>query len=204
MYILFYLYIYIFYQIYYVLHIRFTLLVRRCVCIQKGTSWEWVVLGALYTCNGLVCSLQSHLCSYFPCFRIELSHEKTQQKNTKHIARSIELCHLHLFFFVFSFFWGGFFLVCLFLLFSGSLFDVDCFFWAGKTTQRWHDLTLCDFSPLRGCKLVFGCFIVGFLSVVPLENHVKTVETCMYQWGKLKGCGHGLGMFENLGVVDMD
>ena len=105
---------------------------------------------------------------------------------------------------MFSFFWGGFFLVCLFLLFSGSLFDVDFFFWAGKTTQRWHDLTLCDFSPLRGCKLVFGCFIVGFLSVVPLENHVKTEETCMYQWGKLKGCGHGLGMFENLGVVDMD
>ena len=98
---------------------------------------------------------------------------------------------------------GSFLFVCFFC------FQVRClmlivFFWAGKTTQRWHDLTLCDFSPLRGCKLVFGCFIVGFLSVVPLENHVKTVETCMYQWGKLKGCGHGLGMFENLGVVDMD
>ena len=52
---------------------------------QKGTPWECVFLGDLCSCNGFVCSLQSHIYSVFPFFRIH-PQKKTQQqtKNTKH------------------------------------------------------------------------------------------------------------------------
>jgi hypothetical protein len=50
---------------------------------QKGTPWECVFLGDLCTCNGFVCSLQSHIYSVFPFFRIHPPKKKTQQQTKK-------------------------------------------------------------------------------------------------------------------------
>ena len=36
---------------------------------QNRPLWERAFLGALCTCNGLVCSLQSHLCSFFSFYK---------------------------------------------------------------------------------------------------------------------------------------
>ena len=68
------------------------------------------------------------------------------------------MCNLA--FFDFSVFW---FLAFSFVVwFLGSLFSRSFLFFL----KGWHnnakvkDLTLCQFSRLRGCKVAFGCFIV--------------------------------------------
>ena len=43
--------------------------------------------------------------------------------------------------------------------------------WQNNTKLKDLDLTLCQFSHFRGCKLAFGCFIVCFGPVVSLENY---------------------------------
>jgi len=94
---------------------------------------------------------------------------KKKHDNTQLSATTLPLwvCNLVLFFLCVDFwlFFFGF-------LFSGSLL----FFlkgWQNNTKVKDLDLTLCQFSHFRGCKLAFDCFIVCFGSVVPLENHVK-------------------------------
>ena len=47
---------------------------------QNRPLWECAFLGALCTCNGLVCSLQSHLCSFFSFYK---DLKKTQKKKKK-------------------------------------------------------------------------------------------------------------------------
>ena len=156
MYILFYIYICVFFLLN-ILCITYTIyIIGEKVCMYT----EGNILGV----SGFRCFIHLQwasllfaipLCSYFPCFRIQHSHEKTQPKNTKHIARSIGFCHLHLFFFVCVFFFLGWFLSCLFVSFV-FWFVVWCWlFFFGLAKQHnggTHDLTLCDFSSLRGCK----------------------------------------------------
>ena len=58
-----------------------------------------------------------------------------------------------------------------------------------KSVGRPYSLPLLPFQGLQTCvQLFFACF--G--SVVSLENHVKTMEKCMYLWGKLKALGPGV------------
>ena len=47
---------------------------------QNRPLWERAFLGALCTCNGLVCSLQSHLCSFFSFYK---DKKKSKTKKTR-------------------------------------------------------------------------------------------------------------------------
>ena len=47
---------------------------------QNRPLWERAFLGALCTCNGLVCSLQSHLCSFFSFYKDKQKKQKTRKK----------------------------------------------------------------------------------------------------------------------------
>ena len=89
-------------------------------------------------------------------------------------------------------------LLCFFCFLFFCFFLVSCFlvcswFFGGLAKQHKSegpgdlDLTLCQFSHFRGCKLAFGFFTVCFGPVVPLENHVKTMAKCRYHWKKLGG-----------------
>ena len=64
-------------------------------------------------------------------------------------------------------------------------FVACCFEGLAKTHKsgRTYIKTLCDFSfsRLRGCILVFSCFIVYFGSVVAVETH----GICRHHWGRL-------------------
>ena len=94
---------------------------------QNRPLWERAFLGALCTCNGLVCSLQSHLCSFFSFYKDKKQNKKKKTRNKKKTTNCIwppplGVCNL-----VFFFFFG--FLVFCFL---GSLL-----FWGtGKKSGR--------------------------------------------------------------------
>ena len=47
---------------------------------QNRPLWERAFLGALCTCNGLVCSLQSHLCSFFSFYKDKKKKPKSKKK----------------------------------------------------------------------------------------------------------------------------
>ena len=94
---------------------------------QNRPLWERAFLGALCTCNGLVCTLQSHLCSFFSFY---LKNKKTRKKNKTQQTASDPLplgCAILfclLMFFVFLVSWCFAFLV-------------RCFFWGtGKKSGR--------------------------------------------------------------------
>ena len=90
------------------------------------------------------------------------------------------------------------FLVFLVSCFLVSCFLVRCWFlkgWQNNTKVKDLDLTRCQFSHFRGCKLAFGCFIVCFGRVVPLENHIKTMAKCRYHRRKLGGVGTQIRQF---------
>jgi hypothetical protein len=114
---------------------------------QNRPLWERAFLGALCTCNGLVCSLQSHLCGFFSFYKNKKRNQKkTRNKRKKQQTASDPLplgCAI-LFFLLFFWFLG----VLL------SWFVVILRDWQ----KKWQDLTLCHFSPLRHCKFVCGCF----------------------------------------------
>ena len=118
---------------------------------QNRPLWERAFLGALCTCNGLVCSLQSLLCSFFSFYKDKKKKPKskkkqeTKKKNNCIWPPPLGVCNL-VFFVVFLFFW---FLGVLLSWFVVILRD-----WQ----KKWQDLTLCHFSPLRHCKFVCGCF----------------------------------------------
>ena len=95
---------------------------------QNRPLWERAFLGALCTCNGLVCSLQSHLCSFFSFYK-DKKKQKTKKQETKKQQQTasdpLPLGWAILFFF-FCFF--GFLVFC----FLGSLL-----FWGtGKKSGR--------------------------------------------------------------------
>ena len=117
---------------------------------QNRPLWERAFLGALCTCNGLVCSLQSHLCSFFSFYKDKKRNQKAKKKQeTKKTTASDPLplgCAILFFLLFFLFFW---FLGVLLSWFVVILRD-----WQ----KKWQDLTLCHFSPLRHCKFVCGCF----------------------------------------------
>ena len=50
---------------------------------QNRPLWERAFLGALCTCNGLVCSLQSHLCSFFSFYKDKKTKQKTKKTRNK-------------------------------------------------------------------------------------------------------------------------
>ena len=58
------------------------------------------------------------------------------------------------------------------------------------------DLTLCQFSHFRGCKLAFGCFSLFYCLLWVcgsfLENHVKTMAKCRHHWGNLRDTGYAI------------
>ena len=126
---------------------------------QNRPLWERAFLGALFTCNGLVCSLQSHLCSFFSFLKDKKtkSKKKTKQKNNKlHLTPSpwgVQSCFFF-FFFVFLVSWCFAFLV-------------RCYF--EGLAKKWQDLTLCHFSPL-GIANLFVVVSACFRSLVPLET----------------------------------
>ena len=78
---------------------------------QNRPLWERAFLGALCTCNGLVCSLQSHLCSFFSFYKDQ--KKKRQKKDPTNCIwpPPLGVCNLVFFgFFVFLVFWFlGFF-----------------------------------------------------------------------------------------------
>ena len=60
---------------------------------QNRPLWERAFLGALCTCNGLVCSLQSHLCSVFSFYK---DKTKTKNKKTRNKKKKTRPNKLHL------------------------------------------------------------------------------------------------------------
>ena len=99
---------------------------------------------------------------------------------------------------LFLFFGVLFFLFFWFLVFWFLVFWFVVGFlkgWQNNTKVKDLDLTRCQFSHFRGCKLAFGCFIVCFGPVVPLENHIKTMAKCRYHRRKLGGFGTQIRQF---------
>ena len=93
-------------------------------------------------------------------------------------------------FFVFLFFWCLVFFVSWFFgfLFSGSLLV----FWRAKDL----DLTLCQFSHFRGCKLAFGWFYYFLLACGSVRKQYKKLwQNAGITGGRLGGLGHNLGNF---------
>ena len=86
---------------------------------QNRPLWERAFLGALCTCNGLVCSLQSHLCSFFSFYKDKKKKPKskkkqeTKKKNNCIWPPPLGVCNLVFFvvFFVFLVSWCFAFLV---------------------------------------------------------------------------------------------
>ena len=71
---------------------------------QNRPLWERAFLGALCTCNGLVCSLQSHLCSFFSFYKDKKNKKqknKKQKKKQQTASDPLPLGCAILFFFVF-------------------------------------------------------------------------------------------------------
>ena len=64
----------------------FTASMAAGMCIvfkQNRPLWERAFLGASCTCNGLVCSLQSHLCSFFSFYKDQKKQTKKKQETKK-------------------------------------------------------------------------------------------------------------------------
>ena len=92
--------------------------------------------------------------------------------------------------FVFLFFWCLVFVVSWFFgfLFSGSLLV----FWRAKDL----DLTLCQFSHFRGCKLAFGWFYYLLWACGSIRKQCKKLwQNAGITGGSLGGLGHKLGNF---------
>ena len=90
--------------------------------------------------------------------------------------------------FVFLFFWCLVFVVSWFFgfLFSGSLLV----FWRAKDL----DLTLCQFSHFRGCKLAFGWFYYLLWACGSIRKQCKKLwQNAGITGGSLGGLGHKLG-----------
>ena len=115
------------------------------------------------------------------------SREKARKQNdkTQLFATTPPLGCAILFFFGFLCFW---FLVFWFVV---AVFEG----WQNNTKVKDLDLTLCQFSHFRGCKLAFGCFIVCNGPVVPLENNIKTMTKWRCHRGKLGGLGTQVRQF---------
>ena len=116
---------------------------------QNRPLWERAFLGALFTCNGLVCSLQSHLCSFFSFLKDQKKQKakKTRNKKKQQTASDpLPLGCAILFF-------------CCFFVFLVSwcfAFLVRCYFEGlAKKVAGSNSLPL---FPLRHCKFVCGCF----------------------------------------------
>ena len=82
-----------------------------------------------------------------------------------------------------------FFVSCFFgFLFSGSLL----IFWRAKDL----DLTLCQFSHFRGCKLAFGWFYYLLWACGSIRKQCKKLwQNAGITGGNLGGVGHTLGNF---------
>ena len=127
---------------------------------QNRPLWERAFLGALCTCNGLVCSLQSHLCSFFSFYKDKKKKPKSKKKQEKKKTTASDPLPLGcaiLFFCCCFFFW---FLGVLLSWFVVILRD-----WQ----KKWQDLTLCHFPPL-GIANLFVVVSACFRSLVLLET----------------------------------
>ena len=128
---------------------------------QNRPLWERAFLGALCTCNGLVCSLQPHLCSFFSFYKDKKRNQKTKKtrnkkKQTQQTASDplplgCAICFFGCFF--------GFLVFCC----LGPLFLLR------DWQKKWVDLTLCHFPPL-GIANLFVVVSACFRSLVPLET----------------------------------
>ena len=91
---------------------------------QNRPLWERAFLGALCTCNGLVCSLQSHLYSFFSFYKDQKKKQETKKRPNKlHLTPSP---------------WGvQFVFLVVFLVSWCFAVLVRCFFWGtGKKSGR--------------------------------------------------------------------
>ena len=110
------------------------------------------------------------------------------------------LC-LFLFFFVFVFCFFGFlvswcfsFLVSWFLVFWFVVGFLKG--WQNNTKVKDLDLTLCQFSHFRGCKLAFGWFYWLLWACGSNRKPCKkNIAKCRYQWRKLGGLGTQIRQF---------
>ena len=95
------------------------------------------------------------------------------------------------------FFWGG----VLFFSFLVSCFLVRCCCflkgWQNNTKVKDLDLTLCQFSHFRGCKLAFGWFycLLWACGSIRKQCKKKTMAKCRYHWRKLGGLGTQIRQF---------
>ena len=118
---------------------------------QNRPLWERAFLGALFTCNGLVCSLQSHLCSFFSFLK---DQKKTKSKKNKKPKKKQQTASDPLPLGCAILFFLLFFFVCL--VSWCFAFLVRCYFEGlAKKVAGSNSLPL---FPLRHCKFVCGCF----------------------------------------------
>ena len=99
----------------------FTASMAAGMCIvfkQNRPLWERAFLGASCTCNGLVCSLQSHLCSFFSFYKDKKTNQKkTRNKKKQQTASDPLPLGFAILFFLLVFCFFGFLVFC----FLGSL-----------------------------------------------------------------------------------
>ena len=119
--------------------------------------------------------------------------KKTKKQKTKNRLMKVTkigfLGVRSFFFFVFCIFLVSWFLVFWFVV-------VFLKGWQNNTKVKDLDLTLCQFSHFRGCKLAFGWFYWLLWACGSIRKPCKKPWTkCRYHWGKLGGLGHGLGNF---------
>ena len=125
---------------------------------QSRPLWERAFLGALCTCNGLVCSLQSHLCSFFSFYKNQKKQKKqeTKKNKTQQTASDPLPFGCAILFFLLFFWFLGVLLSWFVVSFEGL-------------AKKWQDLTLATFSPL-GIANLFVVVSACFRSLVPLET----------------------------------
>ena len=167
------------------------------ISLQKGTPSECLFSLFSYTCTDSFClaHLQwlCHYCATIDNFCLaspkhSQKRNNTPQKNDKTQLSAttpfLGVCNL-----VFSF---GF-MVSWFLVFWVSwllVFWLVVVFlkgWQNNTKVKDLDLTLCQLSHFRGCKLPFDWLIACY--------HVKTKAQCRYHWWKLWGLGTQISQF---------
>ena len=91
-------------------------------CFKRGTPSGRALIEILCTCNGLVCSLQSHLCSFFSTYkkRNQNKNEKETKQKRLHTPERGGVGSCHVVFLVFVF-------VCVFLFFWFIVFGFSGF-----------------------------------------------------------------------------
>ena len=150
-----------------------------------------------------ICCMSVGLCQSAANGKGKGKKKQTHESNKDWVPWGSEFCFFVFFvFFVFLLFWflGFLFFGSLGFLvswFSGSLLVFFLKGWQNNTKVKDLDLTLCQFSHFRGCKLTFGWFywLLWACSSIRKPCKKKNIAKCRYHWRKLGGLATQIRQF---------